>query len=296
VERNKADVLLLSGGLDSSILAALSPKTEALTVRLEGSGAPDIEYAQQVAAIFGLKHQIKGFTIAEALQSLPQIIRILKSFAPIIPNIATYSALKLAKGQGAESVMTGDGADEFFCGYSYMLELGDSLLDKYIRKLNETTRFPSNMFGEYLGLQIKQPYLDEKVREFALQIEPSLKIGVREGQTHGKWVLRQAFQDCLPGRIVWRGKLAMEYGSGAIQLREVFNSRISDAELEEKAHRYNLKLIEGAEKEQLFCYEVYRAVVGEIPQPAPGEMKCPGCGAGIPCGFYHCHCCGFSVL
>ena len=297
VGRNAADALLLSAGLDSSILASLSPGITAITVGFEGSQAPDIGYAKELASILGIEHRIRSFTAEEAFRSLPEVMEILTTFDPALPNdIAIYSALKVAQEWGMRSVMTGDGADELFAGYSYMWHLKPPALNDYIRHLDKTMVFSSNRLGEYLGIEIKQPYLDEEVRRLALEIEPELKLGIREGHTYGKWILRQAFEGLLPRRIVWRDKLAIEYGSGINEFRRLVASKVSDDELREKSQRYGVKFLPGAEKEHLFYYEVYRDVIGEIPPPKPGESPCPACGAGIPSGLHHCGTCGFSTL
>jgi len=112
VDESGTEGLLLSGGLDSSILAALAPGVSAFTVTLAPYGE-DEEYAKIVTQVLHVKSYHRMISIEEAVDSIPIVIGILKSFDPAIPNdIATYFALKLAKEKGAKGVMTGDGADE----------------------------------------------------------------------------------------------------------------------------------------------------------------------------------------
>jgi asparagine synthase (glutamine-hydrolysing) len=289
VKVNPAQGLLLSGGLDSSILAVLAPEVKALTAGLKGAHAPDVDYGMKVAAALGLEHHRSFFSAEEAIAAIPEVIRVLKTFDLALPNdIAIYFALKLARELGIESIMTGDGADELFAGYSYMYQLGDKQLDSYIRKLARTMHFSSANLGRELGLEIKQPYLDREFIALALEIDPHWKVANEKGRIWGKWILRQAFQGRLPQQIIWRQKTPIEQGSGTSELRRLISAQVSDFEV--KKREYGIRFIN---KEHLFYYEVYREVVGEIPLAKEGEQRCPCCGAAaIEPGY--CPTCGVS--
>jgi asparagine synthase (glutamine-hydrolysing) len=296
VEESDAEALLLSGGLDTSILAALAndqgKSKKALTVALAGTRAPDLKYAQKVAQKFRYEHHLICLTEIEALEKMPEVIKAVRSFDPAIPNDLTiYVALQEAKELGLRSVMTGDGADELFAGYSYMHELSPDALDRYIKTISRTMWFSSNKLGASLGIEIKQPYCDEKIVDFALDIDSHLKVRERDGRKYGKWLLRKAFEAEL-GKVAWRKKEPIEFGSGTTKLREAIRGKISDAEFEEKKREYEMEFMN---KEHLFFYEVYKAVVGEIPKPkGKGRRACPLCKVELPENRLHCDICGFS--
>ena len=287
VNESEAEGLLLSGGLDSSILAALAPGVSAFTVTLAPHGE-DGEYAKILSRALQINLYHRMISIDEAVDSIPAIIRILKSFDPAMPNdIATYFGLKLAKEKRAKRVMTGDGSDELFAGYSFMFDLPD--LESYIRGLKNKMCFSSNILGQKLGVEIKQPFLTDEMIELALNIPKDFKIRVEGEKRWGKWILRKAFGDVLPPKIIWQDKRPLEYGSGTRRLRRIISERICDEEFAEKRRLYPVRFMS---KEHLFYYEIYRKVVGEIPAPEKGETSCSGCGAGIEKEANHCRICG----
>ena len=287
VDEAGADGLLLSGGLDSSILASLNSHVSAFTVTLEPHGE-DEEYAKILTRTIHVKYHHRMIGIEEALHSIPTVIGILKSFDPAIPNdIATYFGLKLAKEKGVKSVMTGDGSDELFAGYSFMLDLPD--LEAYIQGLSGKMSFSSSILGRKMGIQIKQPYLSGEMIELASKIPRDLKIRTEGKKKCGKWILRKAFEDFLPPSIIWQNKRPLEYGSGTTRLRRIISEKISDEEFEEKSRAYSVRFMS---KEHLFYYQIYREVIGEIPAPEEGQAPCVGCGAGIQKEAKHCRTCG----
>ena len=288
VERNTAQGILLSGGLDTSILALLSPGAIGLNMRLNGYGE-DLKYAEMLAEKLGLELYPKSISVNEALATIPEVIKILGSFDPALPNdLAVYLGLRLAREKGIESVITGDGADELFAGYSYMFDLD---LKEYLPRLSEKMRFSSNRLGAHLGVEVKQPFLDGDFIDFALSISPELKVREHRGARCGKWVLREAFAPLLPEEIIWQTKRPIEVGSGFSRLHKIIGARISDEELAEAEATFSVKFLS---KDHLFYYRTYRQVVGEIPPPRPGEAGCPGCGTGIAPQSSHCRVCGWS--
>jgi len=291
VKRNPAEGLLFSGGLDSAILAAISPQAKAITISLESYGE-DIKYANLCAKKFNLKHYHKRITTNEAIDAIAEVIKILKSFDPAIPNdIVVYFGLKFAKEMGIKKMSTGDGSDELFAGYSFMKDINN--LSHYIEYISHSMQFSSNEIGRFFGIEIIQPYLDKKFIEFSLGISPRLKIKREKGKIWGKWILRKAFEDALPREIIWQDKRPLEYGSGMTKLRECISSRISDEEFEKKKRNYPIKFIN---KEHLYYYEVYRNIIGKIPKPKLGQKACPACGAGIRPEARHCWVCGWSAI
>lgn len=288
-KRNLADGLFLSGGLDTAILASLVPGLKAFTIRLESYG-DDPKYAEVVARQFNMEHHQVVVNIDRALSAIPEVIRILKTFDPAIPNdLAIYFALKFAKGRRIKSIMTGDGGDELFAGYSYMFNLN---LEDYIPKIGREMHFSSNELGKSFGIEIKQPYLDKKFINFSLKIPWNLKVKAENGKAWGKWILRKTFEDDLPYGVIWQDKRPIEYGSGFSKLRGIIDSKISNKEFKEKKKDYGVRFIN---KEHLFYFEVYRSVIGDIPLPTGREKKCPGCGAGMNQDALHCRVCGNNI-
>jgi len=288
VKRNAAEGILFSGGLDTSLLALLSPGIPALSVRLAGYGE-DAKYAEMLAQWLGLELHLKQVSQEEALAAIPEVIKTMGSFDPALPNdLALFFALKLAREKGLGSVITGDGADELFAGYSYMFDLD---LEDYLPKLSQRMVFSSSELGSYLGVEVKQPFLDDEFVSFALTIKPSLKVKEQNGKRYGKWLLRQAFTTFLPPEIIWQEKRPIETGSGFTRLREIISSRVSDQEFAEAESSYPVRFLS---KDHLVYYQIYREVVGAIPPPQPGEAICPGCGTGIEASSFHCRICGWS--
>jgi len=217
-KKNRADAILLSGGLDTSILAFIAKPAIAFTVALKESQAPDLIYSEKVSKLLGIEHKEMEFSVEEALNALPEVIRILKTFDLALPNdLSIYFALKLAQENNVCFIMTGDGADELFAGYSYMANLPPKALDTYIKRLSESWHFSAKELGEALGIEVKQPFLNKDFVHFALQISPELKV--KNGI--GKHILRNSFEDLIPREIVWREKEPIEYGSGSNRLREI---------------------------------------------------------------------------
>jgi asparagine synthase (glutamine-hydrolysing) len=290
LHRNQAEGILLSGGIDSGILSYLSPQTKAFTVMLEDKGG-DMQYVSMLAERLALDLHMLRVGVQEALSALPDVIRILQSFDPALPNdLAVYFGMREAKRQGLCSIMTGDGGDELFAGYPYMQEIED--LDAYIRGMSRLWSFSSNRIGEHFNLKAKQPYLDDAFMDFALTVPSDLKIRKDNGTVWGKWILRKAFEPFLPQEFIWQGKRPLEVGSGMTLLRAIIAERLSDKEFKEKQRDYPVRFLC---KEHLYFYEIYREVVGKVPVPQQGEEQCPGCGTGIPLGKRHCWVCGWVL-
>lgn len=284
----RPDCALFSGGLDSSVAAVLTGCKRGIIVTL-GEDAPDLRYGRLAAAAIHMDLKHVAITLEQALDALPDVVAVLKSFDPAIPNdLAVYFGLKEARSMGFTSVITGDGSDELFGGYSYMQSIND--LTRYIRDLSRTMSFNSGCLGAHFGIGILQPFLDPRIVDYALTVGQEWKIRKRNGDIQGKWVLREAFRDVLPDEILWQDKRPLESGSGMTALNAFFDTYITDNELSAGKERYCIDFINKAHS---YYYGIYRQVVGDIPRPGQDEKPCGGCGAGMKKSRSHCRVCGW---
>lgn len=298
VKRNLASGMLLSGGLDTSILASIGSRyvsLKAFTVAFDEADAPDLRYARRVAAHLGVEHNVYLFSRAEALKAIPQVVTVIRSFDPmeIRNDLPIFIALKHAKSNGLTDVMTGDGCDELFAGYSFFFDYAEKQLRLELQKMWRIMRFSSVVLGRVLGVEVKLPFLDPEVKAFAMKLSPRYLVHGAKGQRQGKWVLRKAFEEVLPKDVVWRAKTPIECGTGATILPKIFDTEISDEEFNCKKKKYlDEDRVALRNKEQLFYYEAYRAVVGVPHAEDPSAKSCPMCNSNVREGGSHCRTCG----
>ena len=276
----KADIISLSGGLDSSIIAYVIQDRHptAMTVIAEEFVSTDLTYTQMVSHNLGMKLHLVRPAMVELLEGARQTIRILGNFNDIeIRNsLVMYFVIQNAKRLGADRIITGDGADEIFAGYDFLLKtpkLGDEL-----QRLRKIMHFTSHNIGEYMGVQVESPFLDHNVMEVASTIPPEQMIGRHKGEMMGKMILRQTFQDLLPPNILWREKSPMQNGAGTAGLTKLMESVIPDdtfdAKTSEILKQDNIQI---RTKESLFYYEQYKDHFG-VPKPNGNDSKtCPYC-------------------
>ncbi|MFQ6127215.1 MAG: asparagine synthase C-terminal domain-containing protein [Candidatus Heimdallarchaeota archaeon] len=302
VRRNLTDGILLSGGLDTSILACIASKygnPKTFTVGFKNAPAPDIEYARIIATCLNLEHHVYVFGENQLYNVIRDVIRVIKSFDPMeIRNDTTiYIGLKYARDNGIATVMTGDGSDELFAGYSFFFELTKECLDSKLEKLWNTMRFSCINLAKDLGVEVRLPYLDPEFKEYTMKIDSGLKVRVECGTTWGKWILRKAFEDILPKEVVWRVKTPIEMGSGTTVLPALFSSTISDEEFEVKKQKYLIEdKVTIRDKEQLYYYEAYRSIFG-VPGPENVKDKtCPYCNSTILAEVSFCRTCGAYLV
>ncbi len=296
VERNKAEAILLSGGLDTSIVAALASKLGPLranTIALEGAPSPDIEYADLMAKHLGLNHRLYTFHLDEFLETLPEVLRVLGVFDPmeIRNSAAVYIGIREVKKDGISAFLTGDACDELFAGYSFLFNLGPPELRTSLKRLWNVMSFSAVPMAESLGMVAKIPFLDPEVKQLASRLDPSVLVVEQEGQKWGKWIVRKAFEDLLPSQITWRVKTPIEYGCGTTILPQIFDKRIPDEEFHEKQKR--IKETDGItirDKEHLAYYEIFRTVLG--PRPKTTGRTCPQCQYEVREDATFCRTCG----
>lgn len=228
-KRLRSDVSLgafLSGGLDSSIIAALACRhvDELHTFAVGVEGSHDLDAARRVAEHLGTIHHEHVLTRDEVVEELPQILYHLESYDRDLVRSAVpcYFVSRLAAGR-VKVVLTGEGADELFAGYRYYkdyrndrdlhLELRRSITAMHNVNLQRVDRMTMAH-----GLEGRVPFLDKEMIALASRIDPALKLRRVGERSVEKWILRQAFQDLLPHEIVWRDKEQFDQGSGVSSL------------------------------------------------------------------------------
>jgi asparagine synthase (glutamine-hydrolysing) len=297
VRRNLTDGLLLSGGLDTALLACMASrytKPVCITVAMRGAPTPDVGYARLVASQLNLEHYVHNFGDDELEEGLRASVRVMRSFDPmeIRNSAAIYVALKSGRGRGLESFMTGDGADELFGGYSFLFGLTRAELEAEFQKLWADMRFSSVYLARDLGVEARLPFLDPRFKALAQNLDVRLKVRSEGGQVWGKWVLRKASEKLIPTEIAWRAKVPIEVGTGTTILPWLFESRIADADFEKRKRKYLRE--DGVtirDKEHLYYYQIYRELVG-LPSASGGDRRCPQCGAGLDEKASFCRTCG----
>jgi asparagine synthase (glutamine-hydrolysing) len=298
VGRNLTDGLLLSGGLDTAILAHLAvnwSRPFCITVALAGAPAPDIEYARLVASRLQLEHYVHYFGDEELEEGIRAAVRTMTTFDPmeVRNSAAAYVALKVARDRGISAAMTGDGCDELFGGYSFLFGLNKEETEVALQELWSNMRFSSVSLGRDLGIEVKLPYLDPQFKTFAMKLDAGLKVKAEKGQVWGKWVLRKAFESIMPREIVWRTKAPIEVGTGTTILPSLFDLKIPDVEFSEKRARYlNEDGVTIRSKEHLYYYEIYRSLVGIPRATTAGGKSCPDCGSSLEERTSFCRTCG----
>lgn len=232
-KRLRSDVPLgvfLSGGLDSSLIAAIAsqyqPGLKTFAVGLAGS--PDLEAARTVAEYLGTDHHEAILTAADVTRDLPEILHRLESFDRDLVRSAVpcYYVSRLA-AEHVKVVLTGEGADEIFAGYTYhksyddtdalQAELRRSILSMHDINLQRVDRMTMAH-----GLEARVPFLDRDMLELAFRIPANLKLPPDNGIE--KWILRKTFEDLLPSDIVWRNKQQFDQGSGIADLLQSLTS------------------------------------------------------------------------
>jgi asparagine synthase (glutamine-hydrolysing) len=217
----------LSGGLDSSIIAALvRPYVRELhtfSVGIEGSR--DLEAARTVARHLDTVHHEYVLKPDEIATSLPKILYHLESFDQDLVRsaIPTYFTARLASNY-VKVILTGEGADELFAGYGYYTDYDDpELLRLELRRSAQSLHNINLQRVDRMtmahSIEGRVPFLDIKMVEFAQTIPPQLKL-YKNGDSRAveKWVLRKAFEDILPVEILWRDKEQFDEGSGMVDL------------------------------------------------------------------------------
>jgi asparagine synthase (glutamine-hydrolysing) len=224
------------------------------------AGAPDLAFARQVASHLGTKHRERLVTVDEMLEVLPKVIYHLESFdAPLVrSSIANYLVAGAAAAE-VRTVLSGEGGDELFAGYSFLKNRTEESLRAGLAEaqaaLHNTALQRVDRMAAAHGTRARPGYLDPTVVAYANALPGAVKVHGPE-QTE-KWILRQAIREKLPEEVVWRPKEKFWSGSGiSDKLAEVAEREIGD-----DAFARERELGPGSflrSKEDLYCYRIFR--------------------------------------
>ena len=295
VNECKSDWIALSGGLDSSILAHLrkDQKPQTMTIITKDFLGTDLTFAQIIAKHLGLNLSLIQVSMEEVLDSINETIKILGNYNDIeIRNsIVPYIYLTTLKKKGVDSVITGDGADEVFAGYNFLLKKSDEEIGEELKRIKKIMHFPSKDIARSLNMKVETPFLNEELIKFSDDIEISEKINAKDGEKFGKWILRETFEKYLPNNITWREKSPMQDGSGTNNLTGLFNTIITDDIFTQKKTRILEE--DGVyirTKESLHYYECFRKT--NSVKKSNSDNRCPDCDYEIAPNSRFCRMCG----
>jgi len=277
----KSNLISLSGGLDSSIIAYFlkQRKPKAVAVIAEDFVSTDLTYCQMISKEMQLPLSIYNVKTAVILEGIKETIKILKNFNDIEVrnNVVMYLAIKWAKENGEKSIITGDGADELFAGYGFLINKPENELEAEIKRVCSIMHFPTQKIGKAIGITIESPFLNDTVIELAKKIPANLKVKNEKGKRHGKWILRKTIEEYIPYQIVWRVKAPMQDGSGTVGLTDLFNSVIVEEKFVES--KLTTEKEDGViirSRESMYYYEIFKKFFGS-PVDTNAENTCPYC-------------------
>lgn len=294
--------VLLSGGLDSSLVSAVAAryvakrvedgdKSDAWWPRLHSfavglDGAPDLIAAKKVADMIGTVHHEIHFTIQEGLDAIRDVIYHLETFDTTTIRAATpmYLMTRKIKAMGIKMVLSGEGADEIFGGYLYFHKAPNAkeLHEETVRKLDRLYMFDcarANKATSAWGVEARVPFLDKNFLDVAMRLNPEDKMCL--GGRMEKWILRKAFDDdtYLPPEVLWRQKEQFGDGVGYSwidSIREFVGEEVSDQQLATAEYRFPINTPDT--KEGYY----YRTVFEQF-FPQESAAKCVPGGKSIAC-------------
>jgi len=283
--------VLLSGGLDSSIISAVAKKYAAFRVeehdqekawypRLHSfavglKGSPDLAAARKVAEHINTVHHEIFFTIQEGLDALHDVIYYLETYDVTTVRASTpmYLLARAIKAMGVKMVLSGEGADELFGGYLYFHKAphAEAFHEETVRKLNKLHLYDCLRANKSLaawGIEGRVPFLDKEFMDVAMSLNPEDKM--INGERMEKWILRKAFEDYLPESVAWRQKEQFSDGVGYSwidSLKEMVEQEVSDQQMVKAKFKFPINTPQS--KEEYY----YRSIFAEH-FPSDSAAKC----------------------
>lgn len=255
--------VLLSGGLDSSIVSAIAkkyasqrvesgdkqgawwPQLHSFAVGLKG--APDLLAAKKVADHIGTVHHEINFTVQEGLDAVRDVIYHIETYDVTTVRASTpmYLLARVIKSMGIKMVLSGEGADEIFGGYLYFHKApnAEELHKETVRKLSKLHMYDCLRANKSLsawGVEGRVPFLDKEFMDVAMRLNPKDKLSGTVGRIE-KWILRKAFEDYLPEEVAWRQKEQFSDGVGYSwidTLKELTSQQVTDEQMSHAAERF----------------------------------------------------------
>ena len=292
--------VLLSGGLDSSITAAVAahyaaqrvddndettawwPRLHSFAVGLEGS--PDLDAAREVARHIGTVHHGFTFTVQEGIDALRDVIYHLETYdvTTIRASTPMFLMARRIRAMGIKMVLSGEGADEIFGGYLYFHKAPNAreFHEETVRKLDRLHLFDCNRANKSMaawGIEARVPFLDLEFLDAAMNIDPELKM-IRDGRME-KQVLRNAFRDLLPDAIFRRQKEQFSDGVGygwIDALRDHAARTVHARDMERAHHRFPVNTPDTPEA------WLYRSIFEEL-FPLESAAECVPGGKSVAC-------------
>ena len=254
--------VLLSGGLDSSVISAIAcrysemriedeSRTKAYWPRLHSfavglKGAPDLAKARLVADHIGTVHHEINYTIEEGLDAIRDVIYYIETYDVTTVRASTpmYLLARVIKSMGIKMVLSGEGADEIFGGYLYFHKApsAEAFHEETVRKLSKLHQYDCLRANKSLsawGVEGRVPFLDKEFLDIAMRTNPAAKMC--QGKTVEKRIVREAFADMLPQEVAWRQKEQFSDGVGYSwidTLKAVTSAAVSDKQMAHAAERF----------------------------------------------------------
>lgn len=254
--------VLLSGGLDSSVISAIAKQFAAKRIETDGQkdawwpqlhsfavgleGSPDLAKAREVADFIGTVHHEIHYTIQEGLDAIRDVIYYIETYDVTTVRASTpmYLLARVIKSMGIKMVLSGEGADEVFGGYLYFHKAPDARAfhEETVRKLSKLYLYDCLRANKSLsawGIEGRVPFLDKEFLDVAMRIHPASKMC--PGKTIEKKVVREAFAHLLPESVAWRQKEQFSDGVGYSwidTLKQITSEAVSDEQMAHAAERF----------------------------------------------------------
>lgn len=269
--------VLLSGGLDSSVISAIAkiyadkrietdgkapawwPQLHSFAVGLKG--APDLEKARLVAEHIGTVHHEINYTIQEGLDAIRDVIYYIETYDVTTVRASTpmYLLARVIKSMGIKMVLSGEGADEVFGGYLYFHKAptAEAFHEETVRKLSKLHLYDCLRANKSLsawGVEGRVPFLDKEFLDVAMRLNPAVKMC--PGHTIEKRIVRDAFASLLPESVAWRQKeqFSDRVGYSWIDtLKAITAAAVSDEEMQHAAERFPINPPQNKEEYYYRC-------------------------------------------